>query len=78
MLSQSEHKLLTNISVYRHKLVLLLAKTGKIEQAMNVITLPGSVELDRDVLTKTKPKGEFLLMLFLTDKFSQKHRSGLA
>ncbi|XP_068714662.1 uncharacterized protein [Montipora foliosa] len=56
MLSQSEHKLLTNISVYRHKLVLLLAKTGKIEQAMNVITLPGSEELDRDVLTKTKPK----------------------
>ena len=49
---------LTNIANYRHKFILLLAKTGKIDQALIVITAPGEGNLDKDVLTNTTPKGQ--------------------
>ena len=49
---------LTNMSQYRRKCVLLLAKTGKINQALNVLTLPISTDITRDVMTRTVLKGQ--------------------
>lgn len=58
MLNSTSQQQLTNITIYRHKFILLLAKTGKIDQALNVSTVPGTVNLDKDVLTNTTPKGQ--------------------
>ena len=52
---------LTNMSQYRRKCVLLLAKTGKINQALNVLTLPISTDITRDVMTRTVIKGQLQL-----------------
>ena len=52
------------IASYRHKFVLLLAKAGQIDQVMNVISTARSVELDKGVLTNTKPKGQFSCTFF--------------
>lgn len=57
--SEQQQRRLVGIACYRHKFVLLLAKAGKIDQVMNVISIPRSVELDQGVLTNTKPKGQF-------------------
>lgn len=43
---------------YRRKCVLLLAKTGKINQALNVLTLPISTDITKDVMTRTVLKGQ--------------------
>ena len=47
-----------NMNQYRKKFVLLLAKTGKINQALNVLTLPVSTDISKDVMTNTVLKGE--------------------
>lgn len=57
-LTSSEQQL-TNIATYRKKFVLLLAKAGKISQALNVLTLPISTDIPKDVMTKTAFKGEW-------------------
>lgn len=43
---------------YRRKFVLLLAKTGKINQALNVLTLPVSTDITKSVITNTVLKGQ--------------------
>ena len=55
----SNEQQLTNIGTYRRKFVLLLAKAGKIYPALNVLTLPNSTDIPKDVMTKTFFKGEF-------------------
>ncbi len=54
----SNEQRLTNIGNYRKKFVLLLAKAGKIYQALNVLMLPISTDISKDVMTKTVFKGE--------------------
>ena len=49
---------LMNMSQYRRKFVLLLAKTGKVNQALNVLTLPVSTDITKDVMTNTVLKGQ--------------------
>ena len=61
---QQQQRQLVGIASYRHKFVLLLAKAGKIDQVMNVISTARSVELDKGVLTNTKPKGQFSCTFF--------------
>ena len=51
---------LIDTNQYRRKFVLLLAKTGKINQALNVLTLPVSTDLTKDVTTNTVLKGQLL------------------
>lgn len=49
-----------NMNQYRRKFVLLLAKTGKINQALNVLTLPVSTDITKDAITNTVLKGQLL------------------
>ena len=55
---------LTNMSQYRKKFVLLLAKTGKINQALNVLTLPISTDITKDVMTNTVLKGQLYSYMY--------------
>ena len=68
--SASSEQKVANISSYRHKLILFLVKAGKTDQALNVITLPQTAELPKDVLTNTTPKGQlhvlFIMLLLNT------------
>ena len=63
-MNSSVERRLANISQYRNKFIVLLAKAGKTDQAFHVITVPSSVELDKDILTNTSSKGQ----LHITDK----------
>ena len=49
-----------NMNQYRRKFVLLLARTGKINQALNVLALPVSADIPKDVITSTVLKGQLL------------------
>ena len=51
--SSANGQKLANISNYRYKFILFLVKTGKIDQALNVITMPPSAILPNDVLNTT-------------------------
>lgn len=51
--SSANGQKLANISNYRYKFILFLVKTGKIDQALNVITMPPSAVLPNDVLNTT-------------------------
>jgi len=55
-MNSSVERRLANISQYRNKFIVLLAKAGKTDQAFHVITVPNSVELDKDILTNTSSK----------------------
>ena len=58
-----------NMNQYRRKFVLLLAKTGKINQALNVLTLPVSTDITKDAITNTVLKGQLLgYVLYLEKK----------
>ena len=51
--SSANGQKLANISNYRYKFILFLVKTGKIDQALTVITMPPSAILPNDVLNTT-------------------------
>ena len=51
--SSANGQKLANISNYRYKFILFLVKIGKIDQALNVITMPPSAILPNDVLNTT-------------------------
>ncbi|XP_022792421.1 uncharacterized protein LOC111331554 [Stylophora pistillata] len=46
-------KFLANITHYKRKFVLLLAKAGKMEQALHLLNLPASVNISASILTET-------------------------
>ena len=52
-------KKLANIPTYRYKFILFLVKAGKIDQALNVITMPPSAVLPNDVLNTTSKGNRF-------------------
>ena len=51
-------KCLANITHYKKKFVLLLAKAGKVEQALNVLNFPVSEDIPASILTNTGFKGQ--------------------
>ena len=57
--SSANGQKLANISTYRYKFILFLVKTGKIDQALNVITMPPSAILPNDVLNTTSKGKRF-------------------
>ena len=57
--SSANGQKLANISNYRYKFILFLVKTGKIDQARNVITMPPSAVLPNDVLNTTSKGKRF-------------------
>ena len=57
--SSANGQKLANISNYRYKFILFLVKTGKIDQALNVITMPPSAILPNDVLNTTSKGKRF-------------------
>ena len=57
--SSTNGQKLANISNYRYKFILFLVKTGKIDQALNVITMPPSAVLPNDVLNTTSKGKRF-------------------
>ena len=57
--SSANGQKLANISNYRYKFILFLVKTGKIDQALNVITMPPSAVLPNDVLNTTSKGKRF-------------------
>lgn len=50
---------LANFSTYRQKFILFLVKTGKIDQALNVMTMPPSAVLPNDFLNTTSKGKRF-------------------
>ena len=52
-------KCVANITHYKKKFVLLLAKAGKVEQALNVLNFPVSGDIPASILSNTGFKGQF-------------------
>lgn len=57
-LPSTTEKCLANITHYKKKFVLLLAQSGKVEQALNVLNFPVSEDIPASVLTNTGFKGQ--------------------